>query len=145
MLKRTMLSLLLTAAFLSAIFAAGCESKAGTGALIGAAGGALLGQAIGGNTTGTLIGAAAGAGGGALIGHAMDKSDEKKEKEKAASSPSASAASDANTVTVWLTNPNGSQTPVKLTRNADGSYTGPKGERYQTMPTEEQLRPVYGI
>jgi uncharacterized protein YcfJ len=143
MFKRSICGLLTLAIALSGIFVGGCESKAGTGALIGAGGGALLGQAIGGNTTGTLIGAAAGAAGGALIGHTMDKSDEKKEKEKAASS--APAASDSNTVTVWLTNPNGSQTPVKLTRNADGSYTGPKGERYQTMPTEEQLKPVYGI
>jgi outer membrane lipoprotein SlyB len=135
--------MLILALLVWTVYVAGCESKAGTGTLIGAAGGALLGQAIGGNTTGTLIGAAAGAGGGALIGHSMDKSDEKKDKQKAASS--ASAASDPNTVTVWLTNANGSQTPVKLTRNADGSYTGPKGERYQTMPTEEQLKPVYGI
>lgn len=45
---------------------AGCsatpsEQRAGTGALAGAAGGALLGQAIGGDTESTLIGAAAGA------------------------------------------------------------------------------------
>src|SRR5512133_1228508 len=39
----------------------GCESKAGTGALIGGAGGAL---------------------GGALVGHSMDKNDEKNERDR---------------------------------------------------------------
>ena len=39
-------------------------SNTGKGALIGAAGGALLGQAIGKDTKGTLIGAAAGAAAG---------------------------------------------------------------------------------
>lgn len=141
MLKQLICRLLTLAIAISLIFVGGCETKAQSGALIGAGAGALAGQAIGHNTTGTLIGAGAGAVGGLLIGHAMDKSDEKKEKKAS----SAAAASDSNTITVWLTNPNGSQTPVKLTRNADGSYTGPKGERYQTMPTEEQLKPVYGI
>jgi outer membrane lipoprotein SlyB len=139
MFKKGIIGLLSLAILISTVFAAGCETKAQSGALIGAGGGALLGQAIGGNTTGTLIGAAAGAAGGALIGHSMDKSDEKKAKQ------AAPAASDQNTVTVWLTNSNGSQTPVRLTRNADGTYVGPKGEQYPTMPTEEQLKPVYGI
>jgi len=60
----------------------GCESKAGTGALIGGAGGGLLGAGIGSMShgragEGALIGAAAGAIGGALIGGAMDGQDKK--------------------------------------------------------------------
>ncbi len=52
---------------------AGCaqtegQQRAGTGALIGGAGGALVGQAIGGNTKSTVIGAAGGALLGAVIG-----------------------------------------------------------------------------
>lgn len=43
------------------------ERSAGTGALVGAAGGALVGQAIGRNTGSTLVGAA----GGALLGAAV--------------------------------------------------------------------------
>ncbi len=59
---------------------AGCETKAGSGALIGAGAGAGLGAIIGhqshGHTEGgALIGAAAGALGGALIGNAMDEQD----------------------------------------------------------------------
>jgi hypothetical protein len=45
---------------------------------------------------------------------------------------------------VEIHNSNGSITPVKLKRK-DGSYIGPKGERYQQLPTEEQLRPLYGL
>jgi hypothetical protein len=49
-----------------------------------------------------------------------------------------------NVVTVWLTNNNGSKTEVKLTITAAG-YIGPKGEYYQAMPTEDQLKPLYGV
>jgi hypothetical protein len=64
----------------------GCETKAGTGALIGGAGGAAAGGAIGSMSharagEGALIGAAVGAIGGALVGHAMDEND-KKEAQK---------------------------------------------------------------
>ena len=49
-----------------------------------------------------------------------------------------------NTVTVNITNSNGSVTQVKLVRQGIG-YIGPRGEYYETMPTEQQLRPVYGF
>jgi hypothetical protein len=48
------------------------------------------------------------------------------------------------TVTVRITNNNGSQTEVQLTPTCDG-YVGPKGEFYSSMPTEDQLRPLYGL
>ncbi|RLA63961.1 MAG: hypothetical protein DRQ78_06440 [Epsilonproteobacteria bacterium] len=56
----------------------GCASKTENGALIGAAGGALLGQAIGGNTGATIIGAGVGAIAGAAIGENEDKKDRQK-------------------------------------------------------------------
>lgn len=61
------------AAMLMAVALAGCETseqqqRAGTGALIGGAGGALVGQAIGRDTKSTLIGAGAGALLGAAVG-----------------------------------------------------------------------------
>ncbi len=47
-------------------------------------------------------------------------------------------------VTVWIINSNGSRTSVKLTR--EGSwYVGPRGEYYAEMPTNGQLRVVYGF
>ena len=54
-----------------------CQTKQGTGALIGTGGGAVLGAIIGkiaGNTAvGAAIGGAVGAGTGAIIGRHMDK------------------------------------------------------------------------
>ena len=48
------------------------------------------------------------------------------------------------TVDVWITNSNGSRTSVKLTRQGPW-YIGPRGEYYADMPTNEQLRVVYGF
>jgi hypothetical protein len=58
----------------------GCETKAGTGALVGGAAGAGLGAIIGHNSHGhtaggAAIGGVAGALGGALIGNELDKKD----------------------------------------------------------------------
>jgi outer membrane lipoprotein SlyB len=53
----------------------GCESKAGTGALVGGGTGALAGGLIAGSGTGVLIGAAAGTVGGAIIGASLEDSD----------------------------------------------------------------------
>lgn len=51
----------------------GCETRSQTGTLAGAGIGALIGQAIGGDTKATLIGTAIGAGVGHIIGNKQDK------------------------------------------------------------------------
>lgn len=72
-MKKTIAAVLMTVA---TVALAGCETqtesqqRATTGALVGGAGGALVGQAIGGNTQSTLIGAGAGALLGAVVGSA---------------------------------------------------------------------------
>ena len=48
------------------------------------------------------------------------------------------------TVVINVPNDNGSYTPVTL-RQEDGTYIGPRGERYLSMPTVEQLKAVYGL
>lgn len=48
------------------------------------------------------------------------------------------------TVTVWITNSNGSRTSVTLTRRGQ-CYIGPRSEWYTNMPTNEQLRLAYGF
>src|SRR5436305_13024776 len=63
----------------------GCETKAGTGALVGGAAGAGIGAIVGHNShgrtgSGALIGGAVGAIGGALIGNEMDKADRRRER-----------------------------------------------------------------
>src|SRR5262245_23178666 len=71
---------------LGGIISAGCETKAGSGALIGGAAGAGAGAIIGhqsGHTgAGAVIGGAAGAVGGALIGNEMDKKDDREARER---------------------------------------------------------------
>jgi hypothetical protein len=49
-----------------------------------------------------------------------------------------------NIVTVNITNSNGSITPVRLRKQGVG-YVGPRGEYYDKLPTEEQLKPIYGF
>ena len=82
----------IAASTLFALVFAGCESKAGTGAIVGGVGGAAVGGLIGSKSharagEGALIGGAVGALGGALVGHGMDNADEKKKQESAASAP----------------------------------------------------------
>ena len=73
MAKGFVIILMVVAVSLGLVFAAGCESDAQTGALIGTGIGALAGQAIGGDTESTLLGAGIGAVGGYMIGNESDK------------------------------------------------------------------------
>jgi hypothetical protein len=47
-------------------------------------------------------------------------------------------------VTVNITNSNGSISRVRLRREGIG-YVGTRGEFYDHLPTEDELRPVYGF
>jgi surface antigen len=64
----------------------GCESKAGTGALMGGGGGAAAGAIIGHQSghggEGALIGGALGAIGGGLVGNSMDERDKREAAER---------------------------------------------------------------
>ncbi len=117
-------------------FTAGCENDAGNTALLGTAIGAGVGALAGGGTEGALIGGAVGGGAGYMIGNESDK--------KKTRSEIASVRAEQNVETVWITNSNGSQQAVRLRRDGPG-YIGPRGERYPSLPTEAQLKPVYGF
>jgi hypothetical protein len=130
MVKGFVTILMAVAVSLGLVFVCGCESDAQTGAGIGALAGAGIGQLAGGDTESTLIGAAVGGGAGYMVGNERDKKQLREE---------------INTVTVNITNPNGSITPVKLKKQGVG-YIGPKGEYYSKLPTSEQLRQAgYGL
>lgn len=130
-----------------ALLVSGCENETQNKALWGTAIGAGVGQLVGGDTKATMIGAGIGAGTGAAIGHSQDKKAEQKQQQQtqAAQQQAEIQRADANVVTVWVTNSNGSKTAVKLTRTATGGYIGPKGELYDTMPTADQLKTAYGF
>jgi len=118
------------------VITTGCETDAQNTALLGTAIGAGVGALAGGDTEGALIGAAVGGGVGYGVGNESDKQKTRDEM--------ASIRAEQDSVTVWITNSNGSTTPVKLRRSGPG-YIGPRGEHYAQMPTNEDLAKVYGF
>ena len=117
-------------------FVTSCESDAQTGALLGTGIGAGVGALAGGDTEATLIGAAVGGGAGYMLGNEGDK--------KKAAADRDDIRQEMNIVTVNVTNSNDSIIQVRLTKQGVG-YVGPRGEYYDKLPTEDQLRPVYGF
>jgi outer membrane lipoprotein SlyB len=134
---RDLITILILAAISAGlVFFTGCESDAQTGAAIGTLAGAGIGQLAGGHTESTLIGAAVGGGVGYILGNESDK--------KKAQTEMYCLQDDMNTVTVNMTNSNGSVSQVRLRKQGIG-YVGTRGEYYPTLPTEDQLRPIYGF
>ena len=128
--------MLIVAVSMSSVLIVGCQSDAQTGTAIGALAGAGIGQLAGGDTEATLIGAAVGGTAGYLLGNEGDKEKAQVERED--------LRQDMNTVMVKVTNSNGSVIQVPLRKQGVG-YVGTRGEYYETLPTEDQLRPVYGF
>jgi len=122
------------------VFICGCESSgmtgAGLGALAGAGIGAIAGHQSGKTTEGALIGAAVGGGAGYMLGHEADR--------KKAQAERASLRNEMQYVTVNITNSNGSISQVRLRKQGVG-YVGTRGEFYDHLPTEDELRPIYGF
>ncbi len=122
------------------VFATGCQSDAGRGAgiggLAGAGVGAIIGHQSGHTTEGALIGGGVGAGAGYIIGNERDKKKTEAEMDQ--------LRAEMNNVTVTVTNSNGSKSPVVLRKQGVG-YVGPRGEYYDHLPTDEELRPLYAF
>ena len=139
MLRNIVMVSLIAVLSFSFTFVTGCENDAQTGALLGGLGGAGIGALAGGSKhrgTGALIGGAVGAGGGYIVGNEMDKKKTNQQIQ--------TVAQEANTSIVNITNSNGSITPVTL-RRAGNVWVGPRGEQYMSLPTPEQLKPIYGM
>jgi uncharacterized protein YcfJ len=126
------------------LFQAGCASMTPTqqstaiGTGIGAAVGAILGNNLGNSQNDRELGIAAGALVGGVVGHQYGRQGELQRQ--------------VNTVqqqqfmtTVWIENSNNSKTPVVLRQTEGGQYIGPRGEYYTTLPTQDQLKSVYGM
>jgi hypothetical protein len=136
MAKSIVTILVVVVVSLGLVLVAGCESDAQTGAALGALAGAGIGQLAGGDTESTLIGAAVGGGVGYMLGNESDR--------KKAQAERAYLREEMNTVVVNVTNRNGSIVQVPLRKQGVG-YVGTRGEYYPALPTEDQLRPVYGF
>ena len=109
--------------------------------VIGAALGGVLGGVLGNNlgdgrnqVLGAALGSALGGWTGNQLGQGQDFTRRRIESLEQAQ----------NTVTINIHNTNGSYTPVALRKYAN-EYVGPRGEYYTTLPTEAQLKSVYGF
>ncbi|NCC53109.1 MAG: glycine zipper 2TM domain-containing protein [Spartobacteria bacterium] len=112
------------------------------GALLGAGAGGVLGGVLGHNlgnsgsdrdlaiAAGTLL--------GGLLGYQYGQQSEMQ-------SQIYSMQAREFITTVWVENANGSRTPVQLRQTDGGQYVGPRGEYYPVMPSQQQLRAMYGI
>ncbi|MHC4482730.1 MAG: glycine zipper domain-containing protein [Planctomycetota bacterium] len=121
---------------LGLVLVGGCESDAQIGSVVGGLAGAGIGQLAGGDTESTLIGAAVGTAAGYMLGNEGDKKKALAEREY--------LRQEMNTVMVRVTNSNGSIVQVPLRKQGAG-YVGTRGEYYPTLPSEDQLQPVYGF
>jgi uncharacterized protein YcfJ len=136
MTKDVVTALVVVAASLGPLFLSGCASDAQVGSAVGVLAGASIGQIAGGDTESTLIGAAVGGVTGYMLGNESDKMRAQAER--------AHICEDMRYVTVHITNSNGSISRVRLRKYGVG-YVGTRGEYYNRLPTEDQLRPVYGF
>lgn len=138
-----LLAVLLTSTLLS-----GCanspsrQSAVQQGTAVGAVSGGVLGGVIGNNVgdgENQVLGAALGAIAGGVAGNriATRRADTQSQIQAAQNA--------ANTHVVNVSNSNGSITPVTLVHIGNGQWRGPRGEIYNNLPGEPQLKPVYGI
>jgi hypothetical protein len=138
MSKCFLLSLVLSSAIL--LLLPGCQTDAQNTSLLGTGVGVGVAAISGGQGSDLLVGAAIGGGAGYIMGNESDK----KKTQARTDQQIADLRSEQSMVSVWITNSNGSQIEVKLRRSGP-NYIGPRGEVYSTMPTEDQLRQVYGF
>jgi hypothetical protein len=136
-MEKKLTTILVTTIFsFGLLFFVGCESDAQVGSAVGALAGASIGQLAGGDSEGTLIGAVVGGAAGYMFGNESDKAREQAER--------AYMRQEMRTVAVNITNSNGSISQVRLKRHGVG-YVGTRGEYYRQLPTEDELRPIYGF
>lgn len=140
-MKTFLVVILLTAAMCFGIAAiGGCEtqaqSDAAVGSLAGAGIGAIVGHQKGRAAEGALIGGAVGGGTGYIVGNEQDKKKTKAEMQN--------MQEEMNSVLVNITNSNGSVSQVRLVKQGVG-YVGPRGEYYNHLPTQDELKPIYGF
>ncbi len=136
MAKNLMTILIAAAVSFGSLLVAGCESDAQVGSAIGALAGAGIGQLAGGDSEATLIGAAVGGAADYMLGNEGDRKNAQAER--------AYMRQEMGTVAVNITNSNGSVSQVRLRRQGVG-YVGTRSEYYDHLPTEDELRPIYGF
>jgi hypothetical protein len=136
MIRYIVISVLTLTLIMVSLFVVGCETQGQSGALIGTGVGAGIGALAGRSAASTLIGGAVGGGAGYIIGNEGDKKQQQQQMRN--------MQEQMDSVLVNIHNSNGSVSTVRLTRSGIG-YVGPRGEFYDHLPGEAELRPVYGF
>ena len=121
-------------AMLVALLLGGCtttEQAVVTGAGVGAMVGHNFGDGSGDRDKGALVGAVL----GGMVGSQLEQQQRQMHHMQ----------QQAATTTVWIDNSNGSRTPVRITQGPGGTWIGPRGEHYTSMPSPKQLKMLYGM
>ncbi|MBN1975445.1 MAG: glycine zipper family protein [Sedimentisphaerales bacterium] len=143
--KKTQILLVLTTIIL--IFSSGCGEQMKLKPIYDRAIlGALIGGIVGYQSDETGEGAAIGASVLALgeILSQIDNQPGRQTEPKHENGKKPVSGSIIETYIIEIHNENGSITPVEIRKEGDG-YVGPTGEHYEKLPTEEQLKPIYGL
>jgi YMGG-like Gly-zipper len=140
-------------AFISVISGCNTYNNEGEGAALGGILGAVAGGVIGYQShdaaDGMLIGGAVGAASGAVIGSQIQKPEPYPQQVVVAQpasvivNQSSPVIYDQDSITINVPNDNGGYADVMLKRSENG-FVGPQGEYYDSIPTIEQLRILYG-
>lgn len=118
----------------------GCQTRSQTGGLAGAGIGALVGQAIGGDTKATLIGAVVGAGVGYIIGNEQDK---KAAKEYSYKTPTPLTGTKWKLISIVMDNKPDYESFLVDFR-PDGTVVTTRFERGGTMTVAEERYRIVG-
>jgi hypothetical protein len=134
--RKCVIAITVLTGFLTGVFCGGCADMRWHPVYTSALGGALIGVIVGHQSghegEGAAIGAAI-----CAAGALLEQTDSLAKKE-------CKQTDKEEEIVVKITNSNGSITPVKLKKKGN-IYIGPKGEQYNELPTEEQLKPLYGL
>ena len=135
---------IIVALIVSSLLLSGCNEGLRGSNIYGASlGGALVGGIVGYQSHEEGEGAAIGA---AIcgIGELLSQLDDLKDKDKEHGDDHDDDDNGCKEIfVIQVHNSNGSITPVEVEKQGD-TYIGPKGEQYEQLPTEEQLK-IYGF
>jgi hypothetical protein len=139
-----LITIVLLISFIPVLFA-GCGNSAQDSALIGAVIGTGIGALVGGDLASMAIGGSVGSGIGYWVGSEQEKHNAAVTKNQQFDSLNDMVESEMEgSEIVWITNSNGSKTPVKMVRSGNG-YVGPRNDHYASLPSSQQLSPAYGF
>ncbi|MBN2591129.1 MAG: hypothetical protein JXA96_14780 [Sedimentisphaerales bacterium] len=133
---------------LSLLFNTGCGEGAKlkpiyNSAILGAIVGGIVGYQSDETGEGVAIGASVFAL-GEILSQIDDNPSPQKQKDESTAKKTIVREKIKETYIIQIHNDNGSITPVEIIKDGD-RFIGPTGEQYDTLPTEEQLKPFYGL